>query len=273
MDFRQPRVLGRTGVKVGRLGIASSYGAPTDALEEAFEHGCNYFVWNSFIRGRKSNMRDAVANIARKGERDSLVLALHSYSHSAVLMRHFCRAALKSVGLDHIDVLLLGYYSKRPPNRILEGALRMREEGMVRFIGLTGHKRAVFPILAREEPSIDVFHVRYNAVNRGAEAEVFPQLDRPDRPGVVSFTATRWGHLLNPKKMPEGEAPATAPDCYRFVLTQPGVDVCLVGARSREEMQEDLRVLDLGPLDEEGLARMRRIGDHIYGKLRGERPG
>jgi hypothetical protein len=45
----------------------------------------------------------------------------------------------------------------------------------------------------------------------------------------------------------------------------------MVGARTREEMQEDLRVLDLGPLDEDGLARMRRIGDHIYGKPRGEK--
>jgi hypothetical protein len=31
-------------------------------------------------------------------------------------------------------------------------------------------------------------------------------------------------------------------------------------------MEEDLQVLDLGPLDEEGLSRMRRIGGHIYGK-------
>ncbi len=266
MDFRKQRVLGRTGLNVGRLGIASSYGAPTEALEEAFEHGCNYFVWNSFIKGRKSNMRQAVINIAKKGQRDKLVLALHSYSHSSTLMEFFCRAALKSVGLDHIDVLLLGYYSRRPAKRILEGALKLQREGMVRFIGLTGHSRKLFPVLAREERHIEVFHVRYNAVNRGAETEVFPELEHPDRPGVVSFTATRWGHLLNPKRMPQGEMPPSAPDCYRFVLSHPGVDVCLVGPRTREQMEEDLQVLDLGPLDEEGLSRMRRIGGHIYGK-------
>lgn len=266
MNFRDPRVLGQTGLKVGRLGIASSYGAPAGALEEAFERGCNYFVWNSFIRGRRSNMRDAIRNIAGKGQRDRLVLALHSYSHTAVLMRHFCRRALKSVGLDHVDVLLLGYYSKRPSRRVIDAALAMKREGMVRFIGLSGHDRTVFPLLAEDEPAVEAFHIRYNAVNRGAEKDVFPRIDPRDRPGVVAFTATRWGHLLKPKRMPVGEPPATAPDCYRFVLSNPSVDVCLTGPRSTQEMRENLTVLDRGPMDEVELARMRRIGDHIYGK-------
>ena len=37
MGFREPRVLGRTGLRVCPLGVASSYGAPTEAFEEAFE--------------------------------------------------------------------------------------------------------------------------------------------------------------------------------------------------------------------------------------------
>ena len=42
MDGNRFRVLGRTGLKVGRLGVACSYGAPTAAFEEAFEQGVNY---------------------------------------------------------------------------------------------------------------------------------------------------------------------------------------------------------------------------------------
>jgi hypothetical protein len=33
-------------------------------------------------------------------------------------------------------------------------------------------------------------------------------------------------------------------------------------------MRDNLRTLDLGPLDEEEMARMRRIGDRLYGKPR-----
>jgi hypothetical protein len=33
-------------------------------------------------------------------------------------------------------------------------------------------------------------------------------------------------------------------------------------------MEDDLKALDAGPLDEKEMARIRRIGDHIYGKKR-----
>jgi hypothetical protein len=35
--------LGKTGLKVGRLGVSAGYGAPAEAFEDAFEKGCNYF--------------------------------------------------------------------------------------------------------------------------------------------------------------------------------------------------------------------------------------
>ena len=36
-NLSQPTVLGRTGLKVGRLGISSSFGAPAAAFEEAYQ--------------------------------------------------------------------------------------------------------------------------------------------------------------------------------------------------------------------------------------------
>jgi aryl-alcohol dehydrogenase-like predicted oxidoreductase len=84
----------------------------------------------------------------------------------------------------------------------------------------------------------------------------------------VAFTAAAWGKLLDPRKMPPGETPPPAADVYRFALSHPAVDVCMVGARSMKQMREDLQALDRGPLDAVEMARMRRIGDHIYGKPR-----
>ena len=66
-------------------------------------------------------------------------------------------------------------------------------------------------------------------------------------------------------KITPGEVAPTAVDCYRFVLSNPAVDVCMVGARNTDMVREDLSVLDLGPMNEEELNRMRRIGDYIYG--------
>ena len=57
--------LGRTGLKVGRIGISSSYGTPAAAIEEAFDRGCNYFTYGSFLRRRSSGMHAAIRQIVR----------------------------------------------------------------------------------------------------------------------------------------------------------------------------------------------------------------
>jgi len=267
MNFHEPAVLGRTGLKVGRLGVASGYGAPAAAVEEAFERGCNYFTWGTVIKGYSEPMRQALKNIVAKGQRDRLVLAAFSYAHDNFLTERLLARGLKSAGLDHADVLILGYFSRRPPRRLIDGALRMKEKGLTRFIGLSSHNRKLLGELAGTG-EFDVMHLRYNAAHRGAETEIFPFLGEERRPGIVSFTATRWGKLLNPKKMPPGEKPPTAADCYRFVLSHPAVDVCVSGAKTVEQMRENLAGLDAGPMSDAELARMRRIGDHIHGPKR-----
>ena len=265
MSFNQQTILGRTGLKVGRLGIASGYGAPAAAIEEAVEHGCNYMTWGTFMKGYSQHMREALRNIISRGQRDRIVLAMFSYAHQSFLTERFLAKGLKSAGLDYADILILGFFSWQPSKRIIEGAMRLKEKGLVRFIGLSGHNRKLFPLL-NKEGEFDVFHIRYSAVHRGAETETFPFLSGGSRPGVVNFTSTAWGKLLNPKKMPPGEKPPAAAECYRFVLSHPAVDVCMTGPRTIEEMRQNLAVLDQGPMTDEELARMRRIGDHIYGR-------
>ena len=85
---------------------------------------------------------------------------------------------------------------------------------------------------------------------------------------MVVFTATCWGKLSDPKKMPAEDKPPTAADCYRFVLSRPEVDVCMSGAKTLEQMRENLAALDAGPMTEAELERMRRIGDFVYGRKR-----
>ena len=211
MNFSQQTILGKTGLKVGRLGISSSFGAPAQAFEEAFEKGCNYFTWGTFIRGRSSKMKEAIKNIIAKGHRDDLVLSFFTYAHNNFLTERFLLRGLKALGIDYADILILGYFPKKPKRKIIEGALRLKEKNMVRFLALSSHHCSVFPELVKDD-LIDVFHIRYNAAHRGAEKDTFPYTQGENKPGVVSFTATRWGQLLKAKKMPPGEQPATAID-------------------------------------------------------------
>ena len=196
LDFRNA-TLGRTGLRVCRLGVACSYGAPSEAFREAFDQGVNYFYYG----GRRTKaMADAVRSIVARGKRDQLIILVQSYSRSAALMEIFHRRALKQLGIDNADVLLLGWYNRPPSGRILERAEKMREKGLFRHLALSGHNRKLFPVLSRQA-GFDLFHVRYNAVHRGAEEDVFDKLDHSShsgRPGIVTYTATRRTKVRSP---------------------------------------------------------------------------
>ncbi len=66
--------------------------------------------------------------------------------------------------------------------------------------------------------------------------------------------------------MQENVQPPSAVDCYRFVLSNPSVDICMMGAKNINQMSENLTVLDSSPMTEEELSRMKTIGDFVYGK-------
>ena len=111
--------------------------------------------------------------------------------------------------------------------------------------------------------------VRYNAAHPGAERDVFPHLG-PRAPGVLAFTATRWGSLLRPELVPEGEPTPRASDCYRFVLSSPHVHASLAGPKDGAELDEAMAALDRGPMSAEELAWMRRVGARVKAGSRGQ---
>jgi predicted aldo/keto reductase-like oxidoreductase len=262
----EKRMLGETGMAVSRIGISSSFGADTAVYEEASERGCNYFTWGTFLRGRSSSFRSFMRQTIRAGNREKIVLGLLSYSHTGFLGDRFLHSALRQLGTEYVDCLILGYFPKRPPERVIDWALSVKERGLARAIGMTTHNRKLVAPLAAEG-IIDFFHFRYNSVHRGAEQDIFPHLNEP-RPGLVSFTATDWGNLLKQKKMPPDTVVPSAGDCYRFVLERDEVDVCMMGVRDQSMLRENLSALEKGGMTPEELVRMQTIGDHLYGKPR-----
>jgi len=259
-DLTQKVSLGRTGVKVSRLGIGSAYGVSERACRMAFDEGVNYFFWGSV---RTPGMGQAIRDIARS-QREDLVVVLECYVRQAAWIPRSVEVGLRNLKIEQADVLLLGWYDRPPSSRILNVVERLKEQGRFRYLGISTHQRPLFQQYLREG-NYDVFHIRYNAAHRGAEQEVFPALPENGGPGIVSFTNTRWGDLLDPKKMPSGMSPPTAPDCYRFVISHPAVHVAICGPKNDDEMAAGLSALKDGPMGEEELARMRVIGDHVHG--------
>ena len=255
--------LGRTGLDVGRLGISASYGVPTAAVERAFEQGVNYLYWGSM---RTKPFAQALRNLA--GRRDRMVLLIQSYSRMAALVGWSLERALRAIGYDHADLLLLGMWQKPVPPRILDAAREAQRRGLVRHLAVSTHKRTLVPEIARGS-DYDVVHFRYNAAHSGAERDIFPQLPAGGRPGLVSFTATSWGQLTRQtswfgRGIPKGERTPTGGDCYRYVLTQQDVDVCLTGPGTAQHVEEALEALRRGPMTPEELDWMKRVGRAVY---------
>lgn len=255
------RPLGRTGFMAGRLGISGGYGAPTEAIELAFEKGINYFYHGSI---RRDAMTKAIKNIAAKGRREKIFVVAQNYWRMfGWPIRRSFDSFLKKTGLDYVDGLLLGWHNTNPDQTLLDICQELKEKKLVRFIGISGHNRKAFPEFAKTG-LYDFFHTRYNAVHRGGETEVFPLLPTQNRPGVVVYTATSWSHLLNPRKTPPGEKTPSGSDCYRFVMSNPSVDICITGPKNMDQTKEALLALERGPMTPDELDWMRRVGDYIH---------
>jgi aryl-alcohol dehydrogenase-like predicted oxidoreductase len=135
----------------------------------------------------------------------------------------------------------------------------------VRGVSISTHDRPFAAELLREGV-LDAAMLHYNAASRGAETEVFPLLPEP-RPLVVGFTATRWGQLLRrPRGYPEGGRVPAAGMCYRFVMSNPSVGLCLMAPGSLREFEENIAEIRRGPLDAEEMRFMRTFGDAVRGR-------
>lgn len=260
-------------MQTARLGIGSSFDAPASAIEEAFERGINYLYWGTV---RRPEFARAMVNLSKR-HRDELILTIQSYSKDPDSIEGEVEEALASADLEHFDFLLLGNRSEVPEDAYVEVCERLRERGKVRFMSISSHNRPMLPtLLARHaagESPYELLMLRYNAVHRGAERDVFPFVPETGlKPLIVAYTATRWRHLLDPDKMPPGEKPVTARDCYRYSLSHPAVDMVLCGPASTEQMREALLALERGPLEAGERARIERIGAHIYGRYPSGQP-
>lgn len=249
--------LGEGGPRVSVLGLASSYGAGAREVDRAFEHGVTFFFWGAL---RRASFGSSLRRLARR-RREDVVIAVQSFAKESRLLRPSVELARLRLRTDFVDVLCLGYRNEGLDARTLDAARALVDRGLVRSLLVSSHDRATLVALAAE-PALDALMVRYNAAHRGAETAVFPAAQAHHR-GVVAYTATRWGSLLDPASLRSNERRPRGSDCYRFVLSHPAVTSCLFGPANESELVEALAAVDRGPMSADEIAWMARVGDAV----------
>jgi len=259
-------VLGRTGLRVTRLGIGGGYCKSADGYRAALDCGATYV---DTAHNYRDGEDEKTIGQGIKGRRDGLVLASKSQVRDAAGARADLETSLRSLGVDYLDIWQLHYVNTPAdreqvlgPGGAYEAALRARDEGLVRFIGVTGHDwDQVGANLAGGQ--FDTVLLWYNCAMPEPELRVFPVAAQHDT-GVVLMQTTRNDRLYSPTGYP-AEA-----DFYRYVFGTPEVDVALMGLRDVPRFQRvarDLSERDSLCPEERGVLAMYGARMRAEGKL------
>jgi aryl-alcohol dehydrogenase-like predicted oxidoreductase len=201
--------------------------------------------------------------------------------------------SLRLLNRDVIDILMIhepdrpGQYDWWPDLETYRDAPVMkvmddlREQGIVRYVGLGGTTAyEIVPIIKTGMFDVLLTAFNYSLLWREAEIAVLPAakeqgmgiiIGSPLQQGALArrydegTAGARW---LSPPRQAQfqalydfaAELDMTLPELsLRFVISNPDIATVLMGARSEEEVEQNVASVERGPLDEDMLARLDEI--------------
>jgi predicted aldo/keto reductase-like oxidoreductase len=119
----------------------------------------------------------------------------------------------------------------------IEALVQAREEGRVRFLGLTGHHDPAVLLEAMRRFPFDTVLVALNAADVHRLSFISTVLAAAARRGmgVIGMKVYAQGTLLD-------RAQLTADDAMGYVLSLPGVSTVVVGCRTPAEVDDNVRI-------------------------------
>jgi predicted aldo/keto reductase-like oxidoreductase len=254
---RFPR-LGRTGLEISDISFGSSRTTDPDLVRHALERGVNYF---DTAEGYQDGRSEEALGEALEGARDRVILAskvkVGARTSRAEIMKAL-EASLRRLRTDHIDVYFnhaVNDVARLENGEWFEFADRAREQGKIRFTGISGHGGRLVECLdyALDNELIDVLLCGYNFGQDPSFHQRFTaRLDwvavQPDLPrvlekahtkgvGVIAMKTLR-GARLNDMRPYERDGATFAQAAFRWVLSNPNVDALVVSMTSREKIDE-----------------------------------
>jgi len=246
------RVLGKTGLKISRLGFG---GIPIQRIDAAgtkvLMHQLKAAGVNHIDTARGYTVSESFLGEALEGIRQDFVLATKSMARTRDAMAADIETSLRNLRTDYIDL----YQVHNPnlaqleqviaPGGALEALLQSRSAGLIGHIGLTAHSLEVFE-KALELPWVETIMFPYNIVESQGEHLIRKCMDKN-----IGFI------VMKPLA---GGAIEDATLALRYVLANDAVTVAIPGMADPSELSQNLAAAEnTAPLSPEELVRIDAI--------------
>jgi len=275
MRNMQHRKLGRTGLEVSALGFGSmrlpmnegqvDVESALKVLNKAFDLGINLVDTAVGYCNQQSEM---TLGKALKGRREGIVLSTKNpYKGTsgaewrALLDQSLRRLDVKWIDLYNFHGLTLEQYTNwlGNPNSPIEEARKAKEEGLVRFLGLSCHDNPQNMMKLMDTGLFSSIILQYNILDRVNEDAM--AYANAKGLGVIVMGPVGGGRLAAPseviRQMIPGKVKGTAELALRFVLSNPNISSALSGMSTLDMVTENARTASLlEPLSEEERRRM-----------------
>lgn len=256
---RRRVVLGRTGIEVPDIGFGSSrLSGDVDLVRYALDRGVTHF---DTAEGYTEGASERTIGRALLGKRDRITLTSKTQAGARASRDEMMAAlegSLRRLQTDYVDL-----YFNHAVNDVrrlqnpewAEFTSRAKEQGKIRFTGLSGHGGRLVECLdhAIDQDIVDAVLVGYNF---GQDPSFFQKFTssmdfvavQPDLPrvlakakqknvGVMAMKTLRGAKLNDMRPFERGGA-TYAQAAFRWTLSSPNVDSLVVTMKSREMVDE-----------------------------------
>lgn len=254
--LRPARPLGTTGVLVPLLGYGTApLGKPdidrahaVRCLNHAIDRGITY-IDTSPDYGSEPHVGEVM-----RTRRDEVFLATKINRRSTRGVLDEIKDSLRRLQTDHIDLVQVHAISAwadleqaLAPDGAVRALEQARAEGLIRFIGITGHARPEMLGHALTQYRFDTVLVALGIADRlvtSPEIFLLPRAIEQDV-GVIAMKTLGHGTYVNREL------------ALRYALGLRGVSLAIVGMKSIEEIDENVQIAaNATPLSDEELARL-----------------
>ena len=268
------RTLGRTGLKVTTLSFGAMLTPEPEVIRFGLDMGINYVdTARRYLNGRSED----VVSTAIKGIRDKVYVATKTQptSNTKEAIMKDVETSLMNLQTDHIDVIQ--FHSLDSPQRafipeVREAYVKLREQGKVRFFGVTTHTNqaeVIDAVVNDPEKFFDTVLVAYNFKTETSVKEAIARAKAADI-GVIAMKIQMGGYRT--REDAKSITPEQAAANLKWVLQDTNVSNAIPGIRTVEQVTQMVSVMGkkLTKADERILRSYAQAIDPYYCRLCGQ---